>query len=144
MIEVSQLPAVNATLNGTSAILLAGGYACIRAGNRRAHAGFMIAAVVVSLVFLTTYVYYHTHVGAVTRFAGEGPIRHVYFAILISHTVLAMVTALWLVPVTLFRALRQRFEKHRAIARWALPVWFYVSVTGVVIYFMLYHWYARA
>ena len=142
MIEVGQLPAVNASLNATCAVLLAAGYGCIRAGNKRAHIGFMIAAVVVAVVFLVSYLYYHSHVRAITRFQGTGFIRPVYFTILVSHTLLAMVVAFGLVPVTLSRALRQRFDKHRAIARWTLPVWLYVSVTGVIIYFMLYHWYA--
>ena len=143
MIELSQLPAVNATLNATSAVLLAAGYGCIRAGNRRAHAGFMICALVVSAVFLVSYVYLHFHVGR-TTFRGTGLIRPIYFAILLSHTVLAMVAALGLVPVTVYQAARGNFTKHKLIARWTLPIWFYVSVTGVVIYFMLYHWYAVA
>lgn len=142
MIEVTQLPAVNATLNGVSAVLMATGFGFVRAGNRRAHQVCMTAAVLVSLVFLVSYLYYHSHVTAVTRFAGQGWIRPVYFALLLSHTVLAMVVALWLVPVTLWRAWRGQFDRHRAVARWALPVWFYVSVTGVLIYLMLYQWYA--
>jgi uncharacterized membrane protein YozB (DUF420 family) len=143
MIDLHQLPTLNATLNGTSAILLAAGYACIRSGKRRAHAGFMIAALIVSAVFLTSYLYYHFHVGR-TTFPRPGFVKEVYLTILFTHTILAIVTALWLVPVTLSRALRERYDKHRAIARWTLPIWFYVSVTGVIIYFMLYHWYAHA
>ncbi|MEI6083256.1 MAG: DUF420 domain-containing protein [Verrucomicrobiota bacterium] len=143
MIELSQLPAVNASLNATSAVLLVCGYICIRAKNQRAHAGFMLAAVIVSLIFLASYLYLHFNVGR-TTFKGTGLIRPVYLTILLTHTVLAMVVALWLVPVTLSRALRERFDRHRVIARWTLPIWLYVSVTGVIIYFILYRWYAAA
>lgn len=144
MIEVRDLPAVNASLNAVCTVLLVVGYGLIRAGQRRAHTVCMVAAVAVSVVFLASYLYYHFHTTAVTRFTAEGWIRPVYFTILISHTVLAMAVALWLVPVTLWRAARQRFEAHRRMARWTLPVWLYVSVTGVLIYLMLYHWYAPA
>ncbi|MCX7915975.1 MAG: DUF420 domain-containing protein [Verrucomicrobiae bacterium] len=144
MIEVRDLPAVNASLNALAAVLMVVGYGLIRAGRRQAHQWTMAAAVVVSAVFLASYLYYHFNTTAVTRFTGEGWIRPVYFTILISHTVLAMAGALWLVPVTLWRAVRGRFEAHRRVARWTLPVWLYVSVTGVLIYLMLYHWYAPA
>ncbi len=143
MIEMADLPAVNATLNATSAVLLVAGYGCIRRQRKTAHAACMIAAVAVSALFLVSYLTYHTQVGS-RHFEGQGWVRPVYFAILISHTILAAVVALWLVPVTLVRAARRRFDRHKAIARWTLPVWLYVSVTGVIIYFMLYHWYARA
>lgn len=144
MIEVQDLPAVNATLNAVAAVLMVAGYGLIRAGQRRAHLWLMITTVVVSALFLACYLYYHYNTTAVTRFTAQGWIRPVYFAILISHTVLAMAVALWLVPVTLWRAARGRYEAHRRLARWTLPVWLYVSVTGVLIYFMLYHWYAPA
>jgi putative membrane protein len=143
MIEVSDLPAVNATLNGMSGLLLVVGYGFIRQKNKTAHAASMIGALVVSLLFLVSYLYYHSHVRVLTRFAGEGWIRPVYFTMLLSHTILAIVTAFVLAPVTVIRAARRRFDKHKAIARWTLPIWLYVSVTGVLIYLMLYHWYAR-
>ena len=143
MIHASDLSAVNATLNAISAVLLGLGYGCIRRKRVAAHRACMISATIVSALFLISYVTYHAHVGS-RHFVGRGLARPVYFAILLSHTVLAMVVALWLAPVTLYRALRQRFDQHRRIARWTLPIWFYVSVTGVIIYFMLYHWYAPA
>jgi len=142
VISTSELPAVNATLNATSAVFLALGYWFIRQKRVNAHRACMLAAVVVSVLFLVSYVTYHVQVGS-KHFEGFGPVRRVYFGILLTHTVLALVVALFLAPVTLYRALRQRFDRHRAIARWTLPIWFYVSVTGVVVYFMLYHWYAR-
>jgi uncharacterized membrane protein YozB (DUF420 family) len=141
MVELADFPALNATLNGLSGLWLVAGYASIRAGRRRAHGLCMATAVVVSIVFLACYLYYHHHHGS-TRFTAEGWIRPVYFSILLSHTVLAAAVALWLAPVTVYRAARRRWESHRRIARWTLPAWLYVSVTGVVIYFMLYHWYA--
>lgn len=143
MISTSQLPALNATLNGTSAIFLALGYYFIRQKRVDAHRACMMVAVVVSVIFLVSYVTYHLQIGS-KHFPGQGLARPVYFTILFTHTVLAMVVALYLAPVTLIRALRARFDQHRRIARWTLPIWFYVSVTGVVIYFMLYHWYAPA
>jgi uncharacterized membrane protein YozB (DUF420 family) len=143
MISTSQLPALNATLNATSAIFLALGYYFIRQKRVDAHRACMMVAVVVSVVFLVSYVTYHLQIGS-KHFPGQGLARPVYFTILFTHTVLAMVVALYLAPVTLVRALRGRFDQHRRIARWTLPIWFYVSVTGVVIYFMLYHWYAPA
>jgi uncharacterized membrane protein YozB (DUF420 family) len=141
MISLSALPAVDATLNATSAVFLGMGYWCIRRKQVTAHRLCMIVATVVSVLFLISYVTYHVHVGR-KHFPGQGLARPAYFAILLSHTVLAMVVALYLAPVTLYRALRERFDQHRMIARWTLPIWFYVSVTGVIIYFMLYHWYA--
>jgi putative membrane protein len=143
MIGLSDLPAVNATLNATSAVFLGLGYSCIRQKRVAAHRACMSVAVVVSVLFLISYVTYHFHVGS-KHFPGQGLARPVYFTILFTHTILAMVVALYLAPVTLFRALRQRFDRHKKIARWTLPIWFYVSVTGVIIYFMLYHWYAPA
>ena len=134
--SISDLPAVNASLNGLSALLLAAGYACIRSGRRDAHRNCMIAALVSSTFFLSSYLVYHFHVGSVP-FPGRGPIRAVYFTILITHTILAVVIVP-LVAVTVTRALRERFDAHRRIARITLPLWAYVSVTGVIIYWMLY------
>ena len=132
--------ALNASLNGISAILLAGGYAAIRAGKRNVHKYFMVSAFGVSTVFLTSYLVYHYRVGHVV-FLGQGWIRTVYFALLISHTVLAIVIVP-LILVTLRRAWLEEFDKHRIIARWTLPLWFYVCVTGVIVYLMLYQIYA--
>jgi putative membrane protein len=132
----SDLPAVNATLNSASALLLAAGYLFIRRGAVAAHRRCMLAALTASALFLTSYLIYHYNVGSVP-FAGRGWIRGVYFTILISHTILAVVIVP-LVLITLTRALKAHFLRHRAIARWTLPLWFYVSVTGVVVYWMLY------
>ncbi len=133
-------PAINATLNATSAVLLLIGRAFIKHGRVAVHRAFMVSAVFSSSLFLVSYLYYHAHVGSV-RFQGQGWSRPVYFTILISHTILAA-TIVPLVIITLRRALRERFDRHRAIARWTFPLWLYVSVTGVVIYFMLYHFFA--
>jgi uncharacterized membrane protein YozB (DUF420 family) len=133
-------PVINATLNGTSAVLLLVGHNFIKRGRMAAHRAVMISAIVTSSLFLTSYLYYHYHVGSVP-FQGRGWSRPVYFSILISHTLLA-VTIVPLVIITLIRALRERFDRHAAIARWTYPLWLYVSVTGVVIYFMLYHLFA--
>jgi len=134
--SVRDLPALNATLNGLSAVLLLLGYVCIRTGRREAHRAFMLAAFACSTAFLASYLVYHAQVGSVP-FRGTGPVRSLYFTILLTHTTLA-VTVVPLVLVTLRRALGQRFAAHRAIARVTLPLWAYVSVTGVVIYVMLY------
>lgn len=133
-------PQINATLNGTTAILLLIGRNFIRHGRMAAHRVVMIAAIVLSMLFLTSYLYYHYHVGSV-RFQGQGWSRPLYFSILISHTTLAVVIVP-MVIITLSRALRERFDRHRAIARWTFPLWMYVSVTGVIVYFMLYHLFA--
>jgi len=132
--------ALNATLNGTSAILLAAGYGAIRAGKREAHKRFMISAFVVSCTFLIFYLIYHYRVGHVA-FQGQGFIRPVYFVLLTSHTILAIVIVP-MILITLRRAWTERFDKHRAIAKWTLPLWFYVSVTGVIVYVMVYQLYA--
>ena len=132
----SDLPTVNAVLNASSALLLALGFVAIRAGRREAHRRFMLAAVTTSSLFLLSYLIYHFQVGSV-RFSGTGPIRTVYLTILATHTVLA-VAILPLVVITLRLALRERFAAHRRLARVTLPLWAYVSVTGVVIYWMLY------
>jgi uncharacterized membrane protein YozB (DUF420 family) len=136
VLTLQDLPAVNATLNGTTALLLSTGYLLIRRGLRRAHRAVMLGAVALSTAFLASYLWYHAHAG-VTRFPGRGWIRPVYFAILLSHTVLAA-AIVPLVLVTLARGLRADFPRHARLARWTLPVWLYVSVTGVVIYVMLY------
>src|SRR5438132_438793 len=138
----NRLPEVNAVLNGTSAILLLLGYRMIRRGRVTLHKTCMLSALSVSILFLTSYLYYHFAVkhGKPTPFTGEGWIRPVYFTILLSHTVLAAVTA----PLALFTAykgLTDQFKKHKAIARWTLPIWLYVSLTGVVVYCMLYRLY---
>jgi uncharacterized membrane protein YozB (DUF420 family) len=135
--DYSIFPAINATLNGTSAVLLLTGHSMIKRGRVSAHRALMLCAVSTSALFLASYVYYHAHVGSY-HFRGHGWSRPLYFAILISHTLLAA-AIVPLVVITLIRALRERFDKHRAIARWTYPIWLYVSVTGVVIYFMLYH-----
>ncbi|HEY1800460.1 MAG TPA: DUF420 domain-containing protein [Terriglobales bacterium] len=134
--QFAAFPAINATLNGTSGVLLLIGHSFIKRGRMAAHRACMIAAVVTSSLFLISYLYYHAHVGSV-HFTGHGWTRPVYFTILISHTILAA-TIVPLVIITLSRALRSKFDKHRAIARWTYPLWLYVSVTGVVIYLMLY------
>jgi uncharacterized membrane protein YozB (DUF420 family) len=134
--------ALNATLNGTSAILLAGGYAAIRQGKIAVHKRFMISAFVVSCAFLISYLIYHYRVGHVP-FPGQGWIRPVYFVLLTTHTILAIVIVP-LILITLRRAFTERFDKHRVIAKWTLPLWFYVCVTGVIVYWMVYQMYAPA
>ncbi len=131
--------ALNATLNGTSAVLLAAGYAAIRSGKIALHKKFMITAFFVSCAFLVSYLVYHYRVGHVA-FQGQGWIRPVYFILLTSHTILAIVIVPMII-VTLRRAWLERFDKHRVIARWTLPLWFYVSVTGVIVYLMVYQIY---
>jgi putative membrane protein len=133
---VSDLPALNASLNLTSAILIGAGFFFIKKKNIRAHKVCMIAAFAVSTVFLTSYLVYHYNVGAV-RFTKQGWLRDVYFPLLLTHTVLAVV----IVPMalrTLYFGLKHRFRQHVGIARWTFPIWMYVSVTGVVVYWMLY------
>lgn len=134
--DVRDLPAVNASLNALAAALLLSGWVFIRSGNRRAHALCMVAAVVASAAFLACYVVYHLEVGSVP-YQGTGASRVFYFAVLISHVILAMAVPP-LAVLTLWPALRERFDRHKRIARWTLPIWGYVSVTGVVIYAMLY------
>jgi uncharacterized membrane protein YozB (DUF420 family) len=140
LIDVHNLPALNAILNGTAAILLLRGYSLIRAGRRAEHKRTMIAAFTVSTVFLICYLIYHANVGAV-YFEKTGFIRYVYLTILLTHTVLAATVPV-LAIITLRRALKAQktgdFSRHRRIARWTLPIWLYVSVTGVVVYLMLY------
>lgn len=140
--QYAYFPVLNASLNGTSAVLLLTGRVLIAKRRMAAHRLCMIAAVIVSLLFLGCYLYFHAMVGNI-HFLGEGWSRPVYFAILISHVTLAMV----IVPlaiITLNRGLRARYDKHRTIARWTWPLWMYVSVTGVIVYFMLYQWFPHS
>lgn len=139
MIEIADLPAVNATLNATSAILLTAGYVFIRSGRITPHKRCMLAALVTSTLFLISYVTYHANTGS-RPFPGTGPVRYVYFSILVTHVLLA-ITIVPLALITARRGLRAQYERHVRIARWTLPVWLYVSVTGVVIYLMLYRLY---
>ena len=136
MISVHDLPAVNATLNATAAVLLIWGYILIRRRSIAAHRRVMLAAFATSTVFLCCYLIYHYNVGSV-RFPRTGITRTVYLSILATHTALAAAVPP-LAIITLSRGLRERFDRHRKIARWTLPVWLYVSVTGVVVYWMLY------
>jgi putative membrane protein len=136
MIGIRDLPAVNAILNATAAVLLVCGYILIRRRRKQAHKRVMIAAFATSCAFLACYLIYHAQVGSV-RFPRSGAIRTVYLSILATHTVLAATVPV-LAIITLSRGLSARFDKHRAIARWTLPIWLYVSVTGVVVYLMLY------
>ncbi len=139
MLATPHWPAFNAALNALAAVLLAFGFAAIRRGNMRRHRALMLSAFTVSVVFLVSYLAYHARAGTV-RFQGQGLARTFYFALLLSHTVLAAVVPV-LAIVTLSRGLRARYDSHRRIARWTLPIWFYVSVTGVGVYLMLYHLY---
>jgi len=146
--SIHDLPAVNATLNGLSALLLAAGFVSIKRGNKIAHRNCMIAAFTTSTIFLACYLTYHGYLGFVlhqgpTRFLEPKWFRPIYLMILLTHTVLAVI----IVPMifmTLYRARKQRFEAHRKIARWTWPLWMYVSVTGVVIYLLLYKIYPQA
>jgi uncharacterized membrane protein YozB (DUF420 family) len=135
-LTVADLPALNATLNATSAVLLTIGYVLIRRGHIRRHRAMMISACIVSTLFLISYVVYHANVGS-KPFPGRGPIRIVYFTILLTHVVLAA-AIVPLAIVTLLRGLGARFDAHVRIARWTFPIWLYVSVTGVIVYLMLY------
>jgi uncharacterized membrane protein YozB (DUF420 family) len=136
---VAALPTVNALLNGTSAVLLLTGYVLIRRRRIATHKACMLAALVTSIIFLISYLTLRYFTGF-TAFPGEGWIRPVYFTILTSHTILAA-TIPFLALTVLYRAFREQFTKHRRIARWTLPVWLYVSVTGVIVYLMLYRLY---
>jgi len=135
----SVLPHLNAALNFTSFLLLVAALYQIRRGNVQAHRRLMLSALVVSGLFLVSYVVYHAQYGSV-HFAGQGLVRPVYFVILITHVILAA-TIVPLIIITLRRALAGDFARHRRIARWTYPLWLYVSVTGVVVYLMLYHLY---
>lgn len=135
-LTLQELPTLNAALNATSAVLLVIGYLLIRARRIAAHRRAMLSAFTCSIVFLISYLVYHFQVGSV-RFQGTGTIRTVYLTILLTHTVLAATVPI-LAMITLSRALARRFDRHKKIARWTLPIWLYVSVTGVVVYWMLY------
>jgi uncharacterized membrane protein YozB (DUF420 family) len=136
MTDYSIFPKINATLNGCSAILLVTGRTLIAKGKIAAHRAVMVTAFATSSIFLCSYLYYHYHVGSV-HFRGTGWSRPLYFSILISHTTLAVVIVP-MILITLTRGLRQQFDRHQAIARWTFPLWLYVSVTGVIVYLMLY------
>jgi len=136
MLDVHSLPAVNASLNALAAVLLVTGYLLIRRRQWIAHRNVMTAALVCSVLFLTSYLIYHAQVGSV-RFPGTGTPRTVYLTILATHTVLAAAVPI-LAGITVVRAWRRRYPQHKKLARWTLPIWLYVSVTGVVVYWMLY------
>jgi putative membrane protein len=139
MFEIYELPALNATLNTAATVLLVSGWACIKAKKKGAHIAFMVLALLVSVAFLTSYVIYHLKFGSM-KFRGVGFTRWIYFPLLASHVFLAAVNVP-LVLMAVIPAVRQRFDRHRRIARWTFPVWLYVSVTGVIVYLMCYVWY---
>lgn len=137
---IHDLPAVNASLNALSTVFLTVGYIFIKQRKQNAHRNCMISAFVTSTIFLACYLTYHFTVKAVTKFQGQGLVRPIYFFILITHVVLAVVIVP-LILMTLSRALKQRFDLHKKIARWTWPLWMYVSITGVIVYLMLYQWF---
>jgi putative membrane protein len=138
-IEIADLPHFNAAFNGLTIICLVAGLAFIRSGDRHRHRLAMLSALVVSACFLITYLIYHFNAG-LAKFGGEGLVRPFYFALLITH-VLVAVAITPLVPVTVYRALRGRFERHKRLARWTWPLWFFVAVSGVAVYLMAVHWF---
>ena len=140
--ELSDLPGLNALLNSTATVLLISGLICIKAGRKRAHIICMVSALVVSAAFLTSYLIYH-YSHTTTRFTHEGFPKTIYRFILFTHIPLAAIN-LPMIFLTVIPALRQRFDRHKRIARWTYPVWLYVSVTGVLVYLMLYRWYPPA
>lgn len=138
--SINDIPAINACLNGLATVLLSLGFIFIKSGNREAHRKCMISAVIVSAVFLIGYVGHKILVqGVHTPFGGEGTIRTVYYTMLISHIILAIAIA-YLVPRTFLLAIKGDFDRHRAWARWTFPIWYYVSITGVLVYFFIYQW----
>jgi putative membrane protein len=139
-VDLDVFPPLNASLNAFAGVLTVLGFVAIKRDERRVHARFMVAAAAVSAVFLACYLYYHVQEDLVTRFTETGWPRVLYFTILVSHVVLAATVPV-LVLRTLYLAAKQRFEAHRRIARWTFPVWVYVSVTGVLVYLMLYQWF---
>ena len=142
--RISDLPAINASFNFISAVFITCGWFLIRRGYWRQHIACMITALISSVLFLTGYVIYHLHVGErSTHFTAQGMIRQLYFGMLITHIVLAFVT-LPLVTLTLIPVFRRRWDRHKVLARWTLPIWLYVSVTGVLVYFMVYKWFPPA
>ena len=137
---IQDIPALNAALNGLATLLMTAGFVFIKAGNREAHRKMMLSAGAVSAVFLVGYVTHKILVrGVHTPFGGEGTIRSIYYVMLISHILLAISIA-YLVPRTFLLAIKGDFERHKAWARWTFPIWYYVSVTGVLVYFFLYQW----
>jgi putative membrane protein len=142
MIGADDLPAVNATLNATSAVLLVAGYTAVRLRLYRLHIGCMAAALTVSTVFLASYVYYHFAIrhGHATEFPGEGWVRPLYYMVLVTHVILAPAAAA-LALFTAYQGAAHRYKRHVRLGRWVLPIWLYVSVTGVVVYWMLYQLY---
>jgi uncharacterized membrane protein YozB (DUF420 family) len=141
-VGITDLPLVNACLNVLSTLFLLVGFRFIKAGNRQLHKRFMLSALVTSGLFLVSYAIYHYNVGSV-KFTGVGASRTIYFSILISHTLLAIILPS-LVGVTLYRALKEKFDRHKVIARITLPIWLYVSITGVAVYLMLYQFFAAS
>ncbi|MCC5023284.1 MAG: DUF420 domain-containing protein [Candidatus Synoicihabitans palmerolidicus] len=138
--NISDIPALNATLNGLATILITAGFICIKTGRKETHRRMMLSAGVVSAVFLIGYVTHKVLVrGVHTPFWGEGFIRSVYYTMLITHIILAISIA-YLVPRTFYFAIKGNFERHRAWAKWTFPIWYYVSITGVLVYFFLYRW----
>ncbi len=136
---IEDFPALNASLNAASTVFIAVGWLCIRSERKAAHIVCMTGALLTSTAFLACYLFYHFNVGSV-RFTYPGPVKWFYLTLLLTHVLLAF-AVVPLVVMTVVPALRQRFEKHRAIGRWTMPVWLYVSVTGVIVYFMLYQWF---
>ena len=144
LLKITDLPAINASLNFVSTVFISAGWYLIRRGHWRRHIACMITAVLSSTLFLVGYVIYHAHVGErSTQFTAQGFVRPLYFTILISHIILAF-AVLPLVILTLVPVFRRRWERHTRIARWTMPIWLYVSVTGVLIYFMVYKWFPPA
>ncbi len=137
MLEIHQLPHVNAALNGVTIVFLAGGLYYILNGDRERHKACMVGALAVSAAFLVTYLIYHFNSG-LAKFGGTGVIRPIYFSILIAHIIIAVVITP-LVPITVFRAFTGRFDRHKRIARWTWPLWMYVAISGVVVYIMAVH-----
>lgn len=138
--SLSDLPAINASLNAITTTFILAGWWFISRNRIPQHITCMVSAVVTSTIFLACYLYYHFHTHIVTKFTAEGPIRYIYFFILITHIILAFAVPV-LVIGTLIPAIKARFDRHRRIARWTLPIWLYVSVTGVLVYMMLYQWF---
>ncbi|MCW5550298.1 MAG: DUF420 domain-containing protein [Opitutaceae bacterium] len=142
--NVQDIPALNAALNALATLLMTAGFLFIKTGRREAHRAAMLGAGAVSAVFLVGYVAHKILVqGVHTPFGGEGAIRTVYFVMLITHIILAMAIA-WLVPRTFWLAIKGDYDRHKAWARWTYPIWYYVSVTGVLVYFFLYQWWPAA
>ncbi|MEZ5327803.1 MAG: DUF420 domain-containing protein [Verrucomicrobiales bacterium] len=138
--DYSDLPVLNASFNATATVFIVSGLICIKRGNKRAHVACMVTALTASAAFLVGYLIHQYHKGEPMTFNGQGPIRTVYYVMLWSHMFLAAVN-LPLIIMTVIPAVRQRFDRHKRLARWTLPIWLYVSVTGILVYFFLYVWY---